>query len=106
MGYLQDFSNLHDPLGRASSLERPNPVSYSDDDDTLHLAVKHNIALIILHLYKQLNRLKRLTFTAGYSNATTYYDAYWLIAKFLSLYDYDNYLQFADVQVTDGLDII
>jgi len=28
MGYQQDFLNLHDPPGRASSLGRPNPVSY------------------------------------------------------------------------------
>jgi len=28
MGHLQDFLSLHDPLGRASSLGRPNPVSY------------------------------------------------------------------------------
>ena len=28
MGHLQDCSSLHDPPGRASSLGRPNPVSY------------------------------------------------------------------------------
>jgi len=30
MGHLQDFSSLHDPPARASSLERPNPVSIND----------------------------------------------------------------------------
>ena len=28
MGHLQDWSSLQDPTGRASSLGRPNPVSY------------------------------------------------------------------------------
>ena len=28
MGHQQDFLSLHDPPGRASSLGRPNPVSY------------------------------------------------------------------------------
>jgi len=30
MGHLQDCSSLHDPPGRASSLGRPNPVSYNN----------------------------------------------------------------------------
>jgi len=28
VGHLQDFLSLHDPPGRASSLGRPNPISY------------------------------------------------------------------------------
>ena len=35
MGHLQDCSSLHDPPGRASSLERPNPVSYPVSNNTM-----------------------------------------------------------------------
>jgi len=37
MGHLQDFSSLHDPPGWASSLGRPNPISYPVSYITMQL---------------------------------------------------------------------
>ena len=47
MGHQQDFLSLHDPPGRASSLGRPNPVSYP-------VSYINNLFVQIANLFEQI----------------------------------------------------